>query len=75
MKNTKIYTVRDAMRDAMRLESDTRYRSTSIEYRKPIDARIGVLNRNGKPVYYAVIGGIYRESLDIAAIESDLASI
>jgi hypothetical protein len=75
MKPSKIYTVRDAMRDAMRLDGGTRYRTTSIEYRKPIDARIGVLCRKGKPVYYAVIDGIYRESMDIAAIESDLASI
>jgi hypothetical protein len=75
MKTTKIYTVRDAMREAILVESDTRHRTTSIEYRNPIDARIGVLCRKGKPVYYAVIDGIYRESMDLAAIESDLASI
>lgn len=75
MTTAKIRTVRDAIRNEIEQATTSRFRTACVEHRNPTDARIGVLCRKGKPVYYAVIGGIYRESMDLAAIESDLASI
>jgi len=73
MKNSQVRTVRDAIRKALLDEACTRSDKLSSDHDRPLDPRIGVLCRRGKPVYYAIINGMHCESTLLAAIEDELA--
>ena len=65
-------TVRDAILE--NIEAETRA-GLEDRYVEPVvlDARIGQLCRNGKPVFYAYVNGQYVEHQDVRKIAAKLA--
>jgi hypothetical protein len=80
---SKLVYLSDAVRQ--RIEEDARFearisRKTSRDLMREADEAyralgnwaIGILCRNGKPVFYAFINGVYTESRDLVALDLEV---
>lgn len=72
MKTFKQVREARAAKYAKEAEAD-RKAAAKVAAWSPVDPRIGVLSRKGKPVYYAFINSIYVETKDLSALVAELA--